>query len=123
LPYQIHQTGFRKASGKFEYNGEYFNLIEQKIEGDTLYAVCIKDAYKTALSEKMSNFEKAVHNWPNISDKAHSLISTFIKDYLPNQSIQTRRSLGWVLSFDYQTILTNLYGRARALESPPPEFS
>ena len=122
LPYQIHQSGFRKASGKFEYNGEYFNLVEQKIEGDTLYAVCIKDAFKTALSEKMSNFEKAVHNWPNTSDKAHSLISTLIKDYLPTHSIQARGSMGWILSFDYQAIHSKLFGRTIALESPPPEL-
>ena len=121
LPYQFHQTGFQKASGNFEYDGEFFNLVKQKIEGDTLYAVCIKNLHKTALLKKMSGFEKVINNWPATSSRTYNLINTFIKDYVPGNTTKICGIKGWTLTIPFfNTCLRLLQGTSSPL-SPPPK--
>ena len=35
--------GYERVNGEFEHNGEFFKLVKQKLENDTLNIVCIKD--------------------------------------------------------------------------------
>jgi hypothetical protein len=121
LPYQFHPEGFQQASGTFEYNGEYFNLVQQKIENDTLFAVCIKNLDKSALSETMTNFEKVINNWPQSSKKAYNLINTFIKDYNTCSATHIICTLGWVLSRSYFIHDFSHLKRAIIPGTPPPE--
>ena len=121
LPYQFYPHGFRRATGTFEYKGDFFNLVKQKIENDTLYAVCIKNVDKSALSKNMNNFEKAVNNWPRASEKAHYLINTFIKDYTTCSAPYLIQMVGWVLSCKYFSHYYSPIKRAIIPTTPPPE--
>lgn len=121
LPYQFHPVGFQQASGTFEYNGEFFNLVKQKIENDTLFAVCIKNVDKSTLSETMTNFERAINNWPQSSNKAYNLINTFIKDYNTCSTTKIIGTPGWVLSRRYFAYDFSQLNRANTPCTPPPE--
>ena len=36
LPYPIQQNGYERVDGEFEYGGEYYNLVKQRLQNDTL---------------------------------------------------------------------------------------
>jgi len=121
LPYQLHPRGYKKAEGTFEYNGQFFNIIKQKIENDTLYVVYIENQDKSALSRSMTNYERAVNNWPQSSGKAYQLLNTFIKDYNTCSTTNIVGSLGWCISNPYfSNDFSPLTAEIRP-GNPPPE--
>lgn len=121
LPYPIQEEGFQRTNGKFEYNGEFFNLVKHKIENDTLHIVLINNTDKSAISKSMTNFEKAINNWSHSSEKAHNLIITFTKDYTTCCATLIVGTNGYVRSNKYFTLSFPNLKRSVIPGTPPPE--
>ena len=82
IPY-YGDTEYGRVSGEIEHNGEFYRLVKQKFEKDTLYIVCIKDVQskriKQALADYVKNFSE------HSSDHAAKTIPSFIKDYIATE--------------------------------------
>lgn len=123
LPYQIHNQGYEKVSGKFEHDGEFYNLVKQKIEKDTLYVVCIRNTSKKNLSSQMEDFENSVNDYPSSpSSQSKKLLNSFIKDYIAQHTIDLNQIHPELIKNKYLINSSTIFDRSVSPFSPPPEF-
>jgi len=64
LPYPIQQNGFERVDGEFEYKGEYYNLVKQRLENDTLFMVCIRNHQEKRLISTMTEYANMANDLP-----------------------------------------------------------
>lgn len=83
VPYNTFGQDYERMAGSFEHHGEFFNLVKQKLEKDTLYIVCIKDHKEKQLHAAMTDFIKLSTDLPTSSQQTLKLLSGLIKDYIP----------------------------------------
>jgi hypothetical protein len=118
IPY-YGDTKFERVSGEIEHAGEFYRLVKQKFEKDTLYIVCIKDTHskriKQALADYVKNFSE------HSSDGPSKTVPSFIKDYINTEFSYSTSSAGW--NRDIQFGLTERKVKSIPLTfiSPPPE--
>lgn len=81
LPYPLQDRDFERVDGKFEYHGEFYQLIKHKMEGDALVIVCIKNDEQKKVVETISEYVKITNDLPGAAKKAFSLFGKLLKDY------------------------------------------
>lgn len=121
LAYPIQSTEFERVDGSFQYQGEFYKLVKQKLANDTLYIVCIKDHETKQLESFFSAITKASHDQP-VNSSAFKLLCSYAKEF--ESSFSFRIDPGTVLLFSVaypyedEHILTNSY----PVLTPPPEI-
>lgn len=113
IPYAVDSRSFERVDGAFEYKGEFYRLIKQKFERDTLQVLCIKDERHREIHQELVRYAEAGSN----------VVSTigFIKDYLPNITILCCLSLGWETMLQAKPVITQQLYSYHRQESPPPK--
>lgn len=95
IPYATDSKSFERVDGKFEYKGELYRLVKQKLSQDTLYVVCIKDHKNKLIDEAMASFVKTFTDKPVDSHSNSKITVSFIKDYIPQTFALLHQSCGW----------------------------
>lgn len=96
IPYAYDSPGFERVDGEFEYQGEFYRLVKQRLSKDTLYIVCIKDPQAKLMNEAFEKYVKTFSDNPTDSQSNDSKVfSTFIKDYIVRSFAMCSSSLGW----------------------------
>lgn len=112
-------TQYERVSGEIEYNGEFYRLVKQKYEKDTLYIVCIKDVeskrIKQALADYVKNFSE------HTSDNPAKTVPSFIKDYITNEFTYSISSTGWKRDIQFGLTEQKVKSIPLTFISPPPE--
>ncbi len=121
IPYQVDGKDYERTSGAFEYNGEFFKLVKQKLDHDTLYVVCIKDVKEKKLFNSMADFVKISADLPVSSQRALKLLGNFIKDYMPTATTKVQTNQGWQLTFNFAPQHFRLLDQYFTISSPPPD--
>ncbi|HEY8935853.1 MAG TPA: hypothetical protein VIM65_11555, partial [Cyclobacteriaceae bacterium] len=85
LPYQ-DEGGYKRVHGDFQHEGEFYKLVKQKIENDTLYVVCIKDNKEKKIFNFMADIVKSSTDMPATSSTM-KLLNSLIKDYISSDSV------------------------------------
>lgn len=119
LAYPIHTTEFERVNGSFEHQGEFYKLVKQKLENDTLYIVCIKDQEKKQLETFFSAITKASHDQP-VNSSAFKLLCSYSKDFETPISFQVNQNKvlsSYAYSFHNEYVITKNY----PVLTPPPE--
>ena len=80
LPYNNDWSTFERVDGSFQLQGEFFKLVKQKLERDTLYIVCIPDYSQKTISMMMADFVK-LSNGMNTDSKIIKSVTSLSKDY------------------------------------------
>jgi hypothetical protein len=121
LPYPIQSKEFERVQGSFHYQGEFYNLVKQKLENDTLYIVCVKDHEKKRLESFFSTITKVSHDQP-VNSSAFKLLCSYAKEFESSFSFRIKPSTTLLTSVAYpyedEHILTNSY----PVLTPPPEI-
>lgn len=122
LPYWMDAEQFERVDGDFEYQGQFYKLVKQKLSKDTLYVVCIKNQDKKQLFDALSEYIKFSSDLPTTSKQALKLWGSIVKDYLPNEPTQLTQSDGWsiVNEFCGERVIA-LASPSTFVISPPPE--
>lgn len=122
LPYHIDSDEYRRVDGEIEHNGEFYRLVKQKLEKDTLYIVCIKDQDSKRIKQALSDYVKTFTDKP--ADAKHSLkfSAGFAQDFLPTSIEITSSSFGWNYALAVVSILDSFNSRALTVFSPPPQY-
>lgn len=81
LPYPT-QNAFERISGDFEHNGQYYKLVQQKYENDTLFVVCLKDNEKKQALAVLQDIVKQSTDQSPTNQTTKSLVG-LLKDYNP----------------------------------------
>ena len=121
LPYWADSRGYERVNGEFQYKGEFYQLVEQKLEKDTLYVVCIKDASERKLYESMSDYVKLANDLPT-SSKNVKLFGSVMKDYVKGNGAEILKiQQGWSQTHKFANPSYQLLSIASPVFSPPPE--
>ena len=95
VPYAVDSRSFERVDGKFEHKGEFYRLVKQRLAGDTLYVVCIKDHHNKRINEAMSSFVKTFTDKPVDQHSGSKIVINFIKDYIQQSFTIQHLSVGW----------------------------
>ena len=121
LPYWTDSEQFERVDGDFEYQGQFYKLVKQKLSKDTLYVVCIKNQDKKQLFDALSDYIKMSNDSPAAS-KAVKIWGSIVKDYLINEPTALAPSEGWMIvnefGCDHSLVFASL---STSVISPPPE--
>ena len=120
LPYPLQQQGYERVDGEFEYHGDYYQLVKQRLEKDTLFMVCIKDKGKNKLVKVLNEYSNYANNLPVGSDRTLDLFGKLFKDYTPGASLYVAIGNGWSAPIQYGEQQITLFGLALSITSPPP---
>lgn len=121
LPYQLNSASadFERINGAFQYKGEFYKLVKQKMKADTLYVVCIKDHQEKQLHAAMSDFMKISNDIPSSNIK---VLSGFSKDFEEGASIEIHTIRNSILIKIYTSQKYSLLNRSITVLSPPPRL-
>jgi len=119
LAYPINSSQFERVDGSFEYNGEFYKLVKQKLEQDTLYVVCIRDGEKKRLNSLLTDMVKIANHQP-VNSSAIKLLCSYAKDFVVSLNLEIKntpdKSGNNFYSVDAD-VLVNSY----PVINPPPE--
>lgn len=122
LPYEINQEGYQRVQGSFEHDGQFYQLVKQKLENDTLYVVCIKDYEKKKVVDTFSDYAKLANDLPTSSEKnGLNLLSKLTKEYETNTLLEIVMTDGWFLSTHFAECSPTLLTGEKNILSPPPK--
>lgn len=121
MPYPTYQNGFERVDGEFEYQGEHYKLVKQKLENDTLFIVCIKDRESRKIFTALADFSKQANNLPTGSKQALNYLSKLFKDFTPTVVIESSFQQPLLSDVKYFNIGFNLLSISYPIDSPPPQ--
>lgn len=125
IPYHVDSyTEYERKNGEFEFQGEFFRLVKQKIQQDTVYLVCVKDLRGKAIHQALKDYVKTFSDKPvEKGDPTTKLVQNLIKDYISSSTSLVTFSGGWNLSMKYGRVSILHDYLYQLIISPPPEQS
>ncbi len=122
LPYPLESNGFQRVDGAFEYNGEFFKLIKNKLEDDTLYVVCIRDRETRQLVKTMKDYVSLTQGLADQSpsQKAIHFLSKFAKDFCSNEAVNIVQKTGFSMLILHEQKDERLLALSLPVHAPPP---
>jgi hypothetical protein len=121
LPYPIQTQEFERINGRFEHNGEFYKLVKQKLENDTLYVVCFKDHHEKKLVKTMTDYVKITNDLPASSKKAINFLGKLVKDFTTSDTDKILHQAGWSMKFSFNTQSFPIRVFDASIPSPPPK--
>lgn len=122
VPYHIDVNEFERVDGEIEYKGEYYRLIKQKLEKDTLYIVCIKDQDSKRINQALADYVKTFTDKPANTKQSSKHLTSFIKDFLPSSVELANLSSGWDTTSPSSTEIDDFFSSVLlTVLSPPPQ--
>jgi hypothetical protein len=121
IPYQLDSDGYERVDGEIQYDGEFYRLVEQKLERDTLFIVCIKDHASGRIEQALEDYVKTFTDKPSHSKNTTKTLVSFIKDFIPTSVSISSESSGWnhiVFSTPFTDKFTS---RSLTVFTPPPQ--
>jgi hypothetical protein len=122
VPYYAAGQDYERITGSFEHQGEFFKLVKQRLERDTLYVVCIKDHQEKRIVNAMTDFVKLSNDLPLSSQKTLKLLSSLIKDFISRTTTHESSNQGWYMTLVFVPFHVNLRATDTPVFSPPPDF-
>ena len=123
LPYPIHEANYERAQGEFEYEGQSYHLVKQKVENDTLFVVCIKDQMQKKLDHTMNEYSNLVNNLPATTKHTADLLGKLFKDFTATTFSFQSPMTTWSADILFVKNSFSLLSRFFSVDSPPPELA
>jgi len=121
LPYPLFDDNYKRLQGNFEYKGEYYALIKQKLENDTLFIVCIKDRNQKHISTTLSEYARVANDQPSSSHSAMSFLAKIFKDFTYTIEITLANTVVQTAQYQPSEGALGVILRAGTIETPPPK--
>jgi hypothetical protein len=121
IPYHL-DSEYERVDGEIEHDGEFYRLVKQKLQKDTLYIVCIKDYDSKRIKQALADYVKTFTDKPVDAKHSGKISISFIKDFLPTSIEMTHSSDGWMHDVSFTTIVDSFSSRSLAVVSPPPQI-
>lgn len=122
LPYPIHDPGYERADGEVEFGGEFYHMVKQKVENDTLFMVCIRDVEQKRIQKTINEYTSLTGNLPADAKQAIDHLGKLFKDYTAEFSSGISKHL--VLKYDllFANDSFEIMQHQLTIDSPPPEL-
>jgi hypothetical protein len=122
LPYQLDNDDYQRVDGEIAYQGDYYRLVKQKFENDTLYIVCIQDHESKRINQALADYVKTFTDKPVDAKHSKQTGVTFIKDFLPSVLAISHVSNGYYYAIENLPASEVLVDRSRSVFTPPPKI-
>lgn len=119
IPY-LQQQSYERVNGEFEYQGQYYSLVKQRLENDTLYLVCIKDQMKKKLVNVLNEYSNLVNNLPAKAQHPAGQFEKLFKDYTSAAPASISAVGGWCIQLFFVEEEFSLLHQSYPVLSPPP---
>lgn len=121
LPYPLQDRDFERTKGTFEYQGEYYQLVKHKMQGDELVIICIRNQEQKQVVDTITEYVNIANDLPGAAKKALSFFGKLLKDYEPGFPTNF-----FGLKYQDKEILrpafaSTLISRSSDILSPPPK--
>lgn len=124
LPYQTNWEAPREAEGELRQGDEFYQMVEQKMENDTLYTTIVADQNaRDRFFDLANQVSEHLTDQPEKAPAKSKLIQTLVKEYCTSKDVWVFYILEWpVKSFatDHPVLSPNTF--SGAFDSPP-QFS
>ena len=120
LPYQINWTGFERVNGEFEHHGEFYQLVKEKLENDTLSIVCIRDHKEKQIVSTLVDFTKQSNDLPATTSNLKAL-GNFLKEYNATSGLEITECEGWNATICFNNPSFATHSPVVPVHSPPPK--
>lgn len=95
LPYATDMNEYERVDGEFNYRGDVYRLVKQKLMSDTLFIVCVKDVQANKIDRALEDYVKTFADNPS-SEKNHlKSVPSFSKDYFSLTIAIEKKQMGW----------------------------
>jgi len=121
LPYPLKQQGYQRVNGEFEYQGEYYSMVKQRLENDTLFMVCIKNHQEKKLVSALNEYTNLVNSLPANAQRAVDLFGKLFKDYTTSSLVYISAGNGWCASIQFAEPEFSTLQHNYPVLSPPPK--
>ena len=119
VPY-MGETEFERVRGEFEYQGEIYKLVKQKLSNDTLSIICVRNEAGKEIKRALSDYVKTFTDKPSDHQSHGKVVPEFIKDFI-GSSVGVQPAVdGWVETCSFARTQFSVAVGARAIVSPPP---
>ncbi len=122
LNFPLQAQGFQRVSGTVEHLGNYYKLVKQKLENDTLYVVCIPDHNEKMLASAMKDYVQRVTETPSTSKKAANFLSKLINDFESPFANDPVGQGGWVRQIQFLSYDPGILDHVDKIATPPPKI-
>jgi len=95
IPYVADSKEFQRVNGEFEHQGEFYQMVKQRFNQDTLYIVCIKDHTSKRIHQALEDYVKSFTDKPGDAKNSSKTVPTFIKEYMATSYEIKNISSGW----------------------------
>ena len=119
IPY-YGDTDFERVDGEIEHKGEFYRLVKQKLEKDTLHIVCIRDVKSKHIQQALEEYVKTFAD--QSADRSTTKTSySFIKDYVQACFQLEDSALGWSLMLHFHDVEKSFSTPGIPSPTPPPK--
>lgn len=122
LPYPLHDNDYERATGEVEFKGEYYQLVKQKVENDTLFMVCVKDGNQKHLQQTMNDYTNLANNLPTSAKHTMDLLSKLFKDFTSTDFTIPSPDLFLKAENIFAVPDFAIIQQSFPVDSPPPDF-
>lgn len=121
IPYVSDSREFERLNGEFEYQGEHYHFVKQRLSQDTLYIVCIKDNTSKRIHQALEDYVKTFTDKPVDAKNSTKTIPSFSKEYMSSYCELKHISSGWVFPVNNSSSATVFIDSFTASIIHPPE--
>lgn len=121
LPYHIDKGSFERVDGQISHQGEFYRLVKQKLEKDTLYIICIKDNDSKMINQALSDYVKTFTDKPVNNKHTAKYTVDFMKEFLPSFITLSTEASGWNYAFFINAAPDFFSSISLSVFSPPPQ--
>lgn len=120
VPYATDSREYTRVDGEFEYQGETYRMVKQRVTSEALYIVCVKDSKSDNIKQALADYVKTFTDKP-VNEKGNAKnIQNFIKDYIATYTSVHSSAAGWNNSISHSDILSQFESLSIQFKSPPP---
>lgn len=122
LPYTLEQDEFTRANGSFEYDGEFYQVVKQRIVDSQLVLVCIKNHQQKKITRALSDIVKADH-LPGDARQTLRTLARLFKDFQSAEASILHTGNAWSTEVGLTAILLSSDPPCTEIAAPPPRPS
>ena len=121
MPYAMHEKDWEKSDGQFEYKGEVYRIVKQKVTPDAVYIACVKDQESSRLNEQLEDFAKTFSDKPGDAKQSAKAFPRFMKEYISDAVSIKSSIVGWSLESTFVLAPQSIVSSFSASIIHPPE--
>jgi hypothetical protein len=121
VPYYTDSRDFERVNGEFEFSGEVYRLVKQRLHQDTLHIVCVRDNESKKINQVLADYVKTFTDKPGNSKHSTKSLQVLIKDFIPFSVSVDTNSFGWEYALDYASLLQSFNPTFHSSIIHPPE--